>query len=215
MAFSDIKDELQNFDWNDLGNVETIGTWPGAVKSLIALVVFSVCVVAGYWFDIKDLQAGLQRIVLEESTLKTEMEQKAFLAANLEEYQAQTDEMNEAFEELLQRLPSQTEVPDLLDDIEETGLGSGLTITSIGMDPEVTLEFYIEQPIVVKVTGNYHDFGTFVSGVASLSRIVTLHDFTITSDQGRTNLEMSITAKTYRYKTDEEQELDSGGANVN
>ena len=170
---------------------------------------------AGYWFDIKDVKADLQRTVLEEATLKIEMEQKAFLAANLAEYQAQTNEMNEAFEELLQRLPSQTEVPDLLDDIEETGLGSGLTITSIGMDPEVTLEFYIEQPIVVKVTGNYHDFGTFVSGVASLSRIVTLHDFSITSDNSRTNLEMSITAKTYRYKTEEEQEFDLGAANAN
>ena len=96
-------------------------------------------------------------------------------------------------------------MPDLVDDVTETGLGSGLSFSQIELEPEVAQEFYIEQPIQVEVTGNYHDFGTFVSGVASLPRIVTLHDFEITTSDNRTALSMTIKAKTYRYRTEDEQ----------
>ena len=101
----------------------------------------------------------------------------------------------------------QTEVPDLVDEITETGLGASLAFSRIELDPEVALEFYIEQPIQVEVLGNYHDFGTFVSGVASLARIVTLDDFSIIAAASRTLLTMTITAKTYRYRTEEEEEV--------
>lgn len=197
--------ELQSFDWNNLSDIETIGVWPGVVKFVLAAVLFVVCVAGGFWFDIRNLQAELGRWEAEETTLRSEFEQKAVLAANLEEYKAQTVEMENAFSELLRQLPSQTEVPDLVDDVTETGLGASLNFARIELDEEVELEFYIEQPIQVEVVGSYHDFGTFVSGVASLPRIVTLHDFEITAPDTRSPLTMSILAKTYRYRTEEEQ----------
>ncbi len=205
MSLSSLIKELQSFDWNNLSDIETIGVWPGVVKFVLASVLFVVCLAAGFWFDIRNLQAELGRWEAEETTLRTEFEQKAVLAANLEEYKAQTVEMENAFSELLRQLPSQTEVPDLVDDVTETGLGASLNFARIELDEEVELEFYIEQPIQVEVVGSYHDFGTFVSGVASLPRIVTLHDFEITAPETRSPLTMSILAKTYRYRTEEEQ----------
>ena len=208
MALPTLIKELQSFDWNNLSDIESIGVWPGVVKFILAAAMFVVCLAGGFWFDIRNLQAELSRSEAEETALRTEFEQKAVLAANLEEYKAQTVEMDNAFSELLRQLPSRTEVPDLVDDVTETGLGASLTFARIELDSEVELEFYIEQPIQVEVRGNYHDFGTFVSGVASLPRIVTLHDFEITAPDNRTALTMSITAKTYRYRTEEEEQQD-------
>lgn len=207
MALADLKKELQSFDWNNLSDIESIGIWPGVVKFIIAVTIFILCLGAGFWFDIRNLQAELTRWQAEETTLRTEFETKAVMAANLEEYREQTVAMEEAFAELLRQLPSQTEVPDLVDDITETGLGSSLAFSRIELDAEVEQEFYIEQPIQVEVLGNYHDFGTFVSGVASLPRIVTLHDFSIIPVNNRNSLQMTITARTYRYRT--EGELDA------
>ncbi len=204
MSLAELRKELQNFDWNNLSDIETIGVWPGIVKIIIAVVLLVVCLGAGFWFDIRNLQAELTRWENEETTLRTEFEQKAVMAANLEEYKEQTVLMEAAFSELLRQLPSQTEVPDLVDDITETGLGSSLAFSRIELASEVAQEFYIEQPILVEVLGNYHDFGTFVSGVASLPRIVTLHDFSIVPVNNRSALQMTITAKTYRYRTEDE-----------
>ncbi len=125
------------------------------------------------------------------------------MAVNLEAYRAQTVEMEESFAQLLRQLPSETEVPGLVDDVTDTGLGSGLDFSNIALAPEGVQEFYIETPIEIDVTGDFHDFGTFVSGVASLDRIVTLHDFSI-STRDDSFLNMSILARTYRYKSDEE-----------
>ena len=111
--------------------------------------------------------------------------------------------MEASFAELLRQLPSETEVPGLVDDITDTGLGSGLEFSNIALSEEVTQEIYIELPINIDVEGSYHDFGTFVSGVASLGRIVTLHDFSIVREEGAL-LSMRIMAKTYRYKTGQE-----------
>jgi len=212
MAISSVIKELQSFDWNNLSDIESIGVWPGVVKFVLAAVLFFVCLAGGFWFDIRNLQAELSRWESEETTLRVEFEQKAVLAANLEEYKAQTVEMEDAFSELLRQLPSRTEVPDLVDDITETGLGASLNFARIELDSELELEFYIEQPIQVEVLGSYHDFGTFVSGVASLPRIVTLHDFEIAAPDNRSALSMSITAKTYRYRTEEEEELEAQSA---
>ena len=197
-------DELRNFDLNDLTDIDTIGVWPGAVKAMIVLFIFVGCLAGGYFALIKNLQGELQTEIANEDTVRVEFEQKAFMAANLEEYRAQTVAMEQSFAELLRQLPSQTEVPGLVDDITNVGLGSGLEFSNIQLADEVAQEFYIELPINVDVQGNYHDFGTFVSGVASLDRIVTLHDFTITT-RTDTFLSMSVVAKTYRYKSDEEQ----------
>ncbi|PCJ25915.1 MAG: pilus assembly protein PilP [SAR86 cluster bacterium] len=197
--FSNIISELQGFDWNDLQDVDTIGIWPTPVKTLIILLIFAACMAGGYFFHVQNLQAELQEVSREEGTLRIEFEQKAFLAANLEEYRAQTIQMEESFAELLRRLPSVTEVPGLVEDVTNTGLGSGLEFANLVLPDEQIQEFYIEIPINLEVVGDFHDFGTFVSGVASLDRIVTLHDFYIRARQD-SFLDMSIVARTYRYK---------------
>jgi len=201
--FTDVTNELKNFDWTDLQDLDTIGVWPGPVKVLLVFIVFVACGVAGYFLHIQNLQSELDGVAGEEINLRAEFEQKAFLAANLEEYRAQTVEMEESFEELLLQLPSETEVPGLVDDITKTGEGSGLQFSNIAPESEQFQEFYIELPIDIDAVGDYHDFGTFVSGVASLDRIVTLHDFNIRSREDNL-LNMNITARTYRYRTEDE-----------
>jgi type IV pilus assembly protein PilO len=113
-------------------------------------------------------------------------------------------ELDETFGALLKQLPKDTEVPGLLEDITEVANGSGLAMKSINLQPEKVSEFYVELPIKIDVTGDYHDFGSFVSGVASLPRIVTLHDYTIKQSDG-SRLNMQIDARTYRYKAEAEQ----------
>jgi type IV pilus assembly protein PilO len=198
-VFSDIASDLQNFDWNDLQDLDTIGVWPGPVKAIIVLVILIAVLAAGYFFHVQNLQNELQGVIGEEVTLRSELEQKAYLAANLEEYRAQTVQMEESFTELLRQLPSVTEVPGLVDDVTETGIGSGLEFANLELPEEQIQEFYIEIPMNLDVVGDYHDFGTFVSGVASLDRIVTLHDFVI-STRDDAFLDMNIVARTYRYR---------------
>jgi type IV pilus assembly protein PilO len=159
----------------------------------------------GYNFYLKDLQAQLDGKRAEEETLKQQFSSKAFQAANLEAYKVQMKEMEESFGALLRQLPSDTEVPGLLEDITRTGLGSGLEFEEIKLQPEVAQQFYIELPIQMSVVGGYHDLASFVSGVASLPRIVTLHDFEIKpSEEGNiSKLRMRVLAKTYRYNDQE------------
>lgn len=195
--------ELKRFDWNDLVDFETVGVWPGAVKLLLAVLLFSAALGGGYWFHIKNLQQTLASVTGEEQGLRNDLQTKAALAANLEAYRQQMEDMEESFGALLRQLPGETEVPGLLEDITFTGLGSGLEFSLIQLQDEVEQEFYIELPINIQVSGDYHDFGAFVSGVASLPRIVTLHDFQIRRGTDPGELNMQITAKTYRYKTDE------------
>ncbi len=196
---TDITNDLRNFDWNDLQDVDTIGTWPAAVKVVIIFVIFAGCLAAGYFLHIQNLQITLQAVSNEEGQLRIEFEQKAFLASSLEEYRAQIVEMEDTFSELLQQLPSVTEVPGLVDDVTSTGEGSGLALSNFELPEEQVQEFYIEIPINLNAVGDFHDFGTFVSSVASLDRIVTLHDFSISTRQD-TFLDMNILARTYRYK---------------
>lgn len=198
-------DELKTFDWNSLNDPETIGIWPAPVKGLLVVLLFAGFLGAGFWFHIKKLQASLASVTAAEATLRSDLETKAILAANLEAYRQQMREMEESFGALLSQLPGETEVPGLVEDITFQGLGSGLEFSLIALQPEVTQEFYIELPINIQVVGGYHDFGAFVSGVASLSRIVTLHDFTITANpSNRSDLNMTITARTYRYNGGDE-----------
>jgi type IV pilus assembly protein PilO len=196
--------ELKNFDWNDLSDIETIGVWPNVVKFVLGVVLFVACLGGGYWFHVKDLQASLATVQGQETGFRNDLETKAILASNLEPYRQQMVEMEEDFGFLLAQLPGETEVPGLLEDISMTGLGSGIEFDSIQLQPEQTQEFYIELPINILVKGAYHDFGAFVSAVASLPRIVTLHDFNINAGGNRSELSMQITARTYRYRTDDE-----------
>jgi type IV pilus assembly protein PilO len=200
VAFQDVLNDLRELDFNDL-NAENIGSWPLPVKVIAWVLTFIVLVVAGYFYTISDMRDQLTQVESKERDLKKEFEDKAFKAANLDALRKQMTEMQQSFGALVSQLPTDTEVPGLLEDITNKGVESGLEIKSIKLQPEQTKEFYVELPISIEVTGTYHDFGTFVSGIAGLPRIVTLHDFKINSDPKTQGvLSMSISAKTYRYK---------------
>lgn len=192
-------DELNSLDF------ENVGGWPLPVKIGAAILVFGFIVFLGYFLSIKDLNSRHDQLEREEKTLLESYEQKAFQAYNLDQYRQQLAEMEARFETLKSQLPRDTEVPGLLEDITHTGLGSGLEFETIALKDEVKKEFYAELPIDIQVVGDYHGFGSFVSGVAALPRIVTLHDFKITpvkdddSSASGSLLDMAITAKTYRY----------------
>ncbi|MEM9624311.1 MAG: type 4a pilus biogenesis protein PilO, partial [Pseudomonadota bacterium] len=153
----------------------------------------------GYFVHITDKLTVLERAEAKELDLREEYEDKAGQAANLEALRQQKIEMEATFDGLLRQLPTDTEVPGLLEDITRTALDNDLTIESIDLQAERKTEFYIELPILVVVEGTYHKIGSFVSGVANLSRIVTLHDFSIKPTADQPILRMEILAKTYRY----------------
>ncbi|BCG27421.1 type 4a pilus biogenesis protein PilO [Pseudomonas tohonis] len=200
MSLADSLESLRKVDLNDL-DFNNVGSWPAAVKVIACVLLIAAVLALGYNFHLKDLELQLDQQRAEEETLKQQFTTKAFQAANLEAYKDQMKEMETSFGALLRQLPSDTEVPGLLEDITRTGLGSGLEFEEIKLLPEVAQQFYIELPIQISVVGTYHDLATFVSGVASLPRIVTLHDFTIAPANAgsTTQLRMSILAKTYRY----------------
>lgn len=207
MNLSEAFESLQNFDLNDL-DFKNAGSWPAPVKVICCLLVATLVLVAVYFLDIEDLQISLDQSVAEETSLREQYKVKAEKVANLEEYKAQMVEMEQTFGALLKQLPSDTEVPGLLEDISSVGSLAGLDIQSINLQKEVSREFYVELPIKVEVFGGYHDLAGFVSGVAGLPRIVTLHDFSIAraaeraGDSGAERLSMSIDARTYRYSGD-------------
>lgn len=201
MALQDTLEQLNNLDLSDI-DFERIGTWPVAGKVFVAVLLFVVILALGYFLKVKDLNVSYERAVREEAALRETFQKKSHDAANLEAYREQMAEIDESFSALLSQLPSDTEVPGLLEDITERGSQSGLKINVIDLQPEVVGEFYVELPINISVEGGYHDFGGFVSGIAGLPRIVTLHDYSIVSDEGL--LTMNIRAKTYRYKTEDE-----------
>ncbi|MVV48304.1 type 4a pilus biogenesis protein PilO [Pseudomonas sp. PB120] len=200
MSVSNWLETLRKIDINDL-DTNNIGSWPPAIKALAVVLLMILVLALGYSFSTSDLESQLDQKREEESALKEQFANKAHMAANLELYTQQMKEMENSFGVLLRQLPSDTEVPGLLEDITRTGLGSGLEFEEIKLLPEVTQPFYIELPIQITVTGAYHDLATFVSGVAGLPRIVTLHDFDLApaNPEGGPKLRMSILAKTYRY----------------
>ena len=198
MALQDTIEQLQNFDINDL-DVNNIGSWPTAVKAIIMLLLLGLMLGGGYYFYLTDKQRVLEQVEVRELDLRRDYEDKSRQAANLEELRAQKLEMEATFGALLKQLPKDTEVPGLLDDITRTAVDNELKIESIDLGEERRTEFYAELPINVVVEGNYHKIGSFVSGVAALSRTVTLHDFNIEPQGSPDLLKMSILAKTYRY----------------
>ncbi|MBV1905547.1 MAG: type 4a pilus biogenesis protein PilO [Pseudomonadales bacterium] len=201
MAFQDTLDQLQDFDFNDL-DVSNVGAWPNIIKIILLVIIFVIILVAGNFAYLADKQEILTVAESKEVELKREYEGKAADSANLEEYRQQKIDMEATFGALLRQLPSDTEVPGLLEDITLSALEHNLKIGSIDLKAEKQAEFYVELPIDIIVEGTYHDMGAFVSSVAGLSRIVTLHNFTITP-VGNASLKMSILAKTYRYLNEE------------
>jgi type IV pilus assembly protein PilO len=205
---------LSEIDINDL-DFSNIANWPLAAR-IFAIILVAVAVLGlGYWFDIKDQQLRLDQAEKKEGELKSTFEAKARKAANLEAYEQQLEEMRQSFGAMLRQLPNKTEVADLLVDVSQTGLASGLEFDLFKPQAEMPRDFYAELPISIKVRGSYHEFGAFVSGVAALPRIVTIHDIAIlppAKDAPSGELTMELTAKTYRYL--EEDEQDSGKASA-
>ena len=200
MAFEDTMRSLREFDVNSL-DFDNVGSWPVPVKLFIWVVLLVAVLAAGYYYHIEELQIQLAKVEKQEVELKKDFEKKAFQAANLDAYRQQMVEMEESFGALVSQLPSDTEVPGLLEDITNKGLLNGLEIASIDLQKETAREFYVELPIAINASGSYHDLGAFISGMAGLPRIVTLHDFTISAKGNDANhLRMNIVAKTYRYK---------------
>jgi|SaaInlV_120m_DNA_3_1039746.scaffolds.fasta_scaffold07665_2 type IV pilus assembly protein PilO len=196
--FRGILDELKNIDFTEI-RLDNVGSWPLIVR-ILACVLTLVLATGGYWyFRINALNTTFSNAVASETQLREQFSQRAFQAANLEAYRLQLEELELRLETLIGQLPTDTEVPGLLEDVTETGLGSGLTIENIILEPEIAHDYYVELPINIVATGGYHDFATFVSGVAGLPRIVTLHDFSISGDN-EVLLTMNIDAKTYRYR---------------
>lgn len=199
---SEYMEQLKNFNLSDL-DWERVGVWPLPGRLFLFLLAAVVIIAGSYFLFVKDRNLQLAGEQRKEQDLRKTFEKRAFEASNLDKYREQMAEMQESFGALVKQLPSDTEVPGLLEDIDEKGIDSRLNIQSITLQPEKASEFYVELPIEIKVSGGYHEFGAFVSGVAGMPRIVTLHDFSITKDGKSGNLDMTIQAKTYRYKDQE------------
>jgi type IV pilus assembly protein PilO len=189
--------------------LDNVGQWPAAVKIGVVTVFFFVLIGLGYWLIAKDNFAQYDSLKEQEILLRAEFEQKQHQASNLRAYRNQMIIMEERFGNMLKQLPTQNEMPGLLEDISKTGIASGLTFELFAPMPEVVHDFYIELPIQIGVMGNYHQFAIFLSRVAQMNRIVTLHDFVIQGvpqdKQKETTssdlLIMKMTAKIYRYRT--------------
>jgi type IV pilus assembly protein PilO len=199
MDVQDLIDKVNSFDINDI-DWNNMGSWPLVGRIIFATIVFFSIIIGLYFIDIQGDSERFSRVVVEEETLRETFELKAFKVANLDAYKKQLAEIEESFGSLLRQLPRETEVPGLLEDITAAAVGASLEIKSIELKDEVQTEYYTELPIDIDVVGEYHDFGVFVSAVAGLGRIVTLHDFEVKGSEGN-KLSLNITAKTYRYSS--------------
>jgi type IV pilus assembly protein PilO len=191
-------------------DLQNLGEWPGIAKAILILLMCAAVAGAWYYFDTEDRLARLAGVEAEETTLRGTFETKQQKAANLDAYRQQLEEMKESFGAMLRQLPDRTEVAALLVDVSQTGLAAGLEFELFQPSGEQLKEFYAELPIQVQVTGQYHDFGRFISGLAALPRIVTIHDVEIDTlaksggDKGEpSKLRLAATVKTYRYLDEE------------
>lgn len=184
-------DELRNLNINDLAS------WPVPIKIVGIVMVGLFILGAGYWFIIQGELEQYAEATAKEESLKVTYTNKKLLALNLDAYKQQMEDMQRTFGSLLRQLPNTTEVPDLLVDITQAGLGRGLEFILFRPEKEQPRDFYAELPISLQVTGNYHELASFVSDVAALPRIVTFGDINIAGKEAR--LSMTATAKTYRY----------------
>lgn len=195
-------EELQSLDVND------VGRWPLPFRLAVIVLVFAVVMGLGiYWFIIKDKAPQLGRVQEEEQQLRVTFENKQRKAANYDAYKAQLSQIEQSFGTMLRQLPGETEIPSLIVDISQTGLAAGLQEKLFVPQGEVPRDFYAEKPIKIRLTGGYHEIGNFVSGIAALPRIVTLHNINITKEgkEEFDSLSLEVTAKTYRYLDEEAQ----------
>ncbi|MCH8117387.1 MAG: type 4a pilus biogenesis protein PilO [Proteobacteria bacterium] len=193
-------DELRNLDVND------VGRWPLLFRAGVILLVFLMVAGLGiYWFIIEDAAPQLTRARNDEQTLRVTFENKQRKAANYDAYKAQLSQIEQSFGTMLRQLPGETEIPSLIVDISQTGLAAGLQEKLFQPQPEIPRDFYAEKPIRIRLSGGYHEIANFVSGIASLPRIVTLHNINITPEESGTYdlLSLEVTAQTYRYIEEE------------
>lgn len=191
-------DDLNNLDFNNVGN------WPFLFKALAIVITCAAVLGAGYYLDTEEQMIVLEKAEAKEVELKKTFESKQAKAANLEAYRLQMQEMEKTFGALLLKLPSQTEIAELLVDISRVGLDSGLEFELFQPGTERRKDFYAEYPINLRIRGTYHQLGKFASGIAALPRIVTLHNLSISKTKDE-RLVMTTTANTYRYLDKKQQ----------
>lgn len=208
-------DDLRGLDRNNIGG------WPNSVKVFFTTLLFLVVVLVGWYTYVSGQQDELATLANKELQLRKEFSEKQAKAVNLDALQKQLDEMKDMLRQLLRQLPSKTEMPELLIDISQTALSAGLQVESFVPQPEVPKDFYAEKPIQLKMVGTYHQFGAFISGVASLPRVVilTMHDVSLTpqhaSKDGTSTdgqLVLQGTVKTYRYLDEDEAAASAKGS---
>lgn len=205
--------DLQNLDRNNVGG------WPQSVKIFFTVLLFGFVLLVGWYVFVSDQQDSLKTLAGKEDQLKQEFSTKQAKSVNLEALQQQLDEMQDMLRQLLRQLPSKTEMPELLTDISQTAQSAGLETDLFQPGTETPKDFYAERPIALRFTGTYHQFGMFISGVASLPRVVilTLHDVSLTpkspGKDGPANGQLVLqgTVKTYRYLDDEESSAAGAG----
>ena len=206
--------DIQNLDRNNVGG------WPQSVKIFFTALLLGFVLLVGWYFFISDQQDSLKTLAGKEDQLKQEFSTKQAKSVNLEALQQQLDEMQDMLRQLLRQLPSKTEMPELLTDISQTAQSAGLETDLFQPGAETPKDFYAERPIALRFTGTYHQFGMFISGVASLPRVVilTLHDVSLTpkspnKGDGTSSGQLVLqgTVKTYRYLDDEESSAAGAG----
>lgn len=189
-------EELKYLDVND------VGRWPLVFRAAVIVIVFAAVLAGGIWFTIiEDKAPQLDRAREDEKTLRITFENKQRKAANYDAYKNQLAEIEQSFGTMLRQLPGETEIPSLIVDISQTGLAAGLQEKLFQPQSESPKDFYAEKPIRIRLSGGYHEIANFVSGIAALPRIVTLHNINITPENGDEfdQLSLEVTAKTYRY----------------
>ena len=199
-----ILDDLKNLDVND------VGRWPLMFRAAVIIIVFAAVAGLGiYWTIVKDKAPQLQRAQEDEETLRVTFENKQRKAANYDAYKAQLSQIEQSFGTMLRQLPGQTEIPSLIVDISQTGLAAGLQEKLFQPQSEIPKDFYAEKPIKIRLSGGYHEIANFVSGIAALPRIVTLHNINITPENqdNYDRLSLEVTAQTYRYLDEERDEI--------
>ena len=206
---------LQQFNTLDMNNY---GSWPLSVKITCWLMIMLMIGLLGYFLAIRGELDNIANTQAQEQSLLNEFREKDSKLRNLQQLQAQLQEMEANFNQQLEQLPKETEIPGLVEDINVSGVNSGLKFKNIRLESEIKQEFFIEQPIAIEATGDYHAFGSFVSGIAALPRIVTLHDFEITATQNNEKktdipqIAYNVKAKTYRYVGNIENSPSANGA---
>ena len=199
---------FQQFNTLDMNNY---GSWPLSVKIICWIFIFLAVLALGYFVVIRSQLEAIANAQAKEQSLLNEFKEKDSKLRNLQQYQTQLQEMEANFNQQLEQLPKETEIPSLVEDINLTGVNSGLKFKNIRLENEVKQELFIEQPISIEATGDYHAFGAFTTGIAALPRIVTLHDFTVEAKQDTEKksdipvINYTVKAKTYRYVGADEQ----------